>query len=263
MAAVRHEQVNYAQRNFQNSFGQQPAPPDFANNQRAFQKSNLELLLEIFLMEQQKQNQELKTQTGFLNDSLIKLTSKVDSIATHNKMLETQISQVAQQVASSSKSSGIFPSEPEANPKGQMNAITLRNGRQLEDPIEKTKTNKGEKKSDKPQSEEAKVESEKPNAPPQYKPKTSFPQRLAKSNLDVQFKNFVDMLKKKIYINVPFTEALCQMSLYAKILKNILSKKRKIEDDETMTLTSECSALPYKRNCLLISKITEVSPSLV
>jgi len=46
-------------------------------------------------MGQSKQLQELKNQTGFLNDSLVKLTSKVDSIATHNKMLETQISQVA------------------------------------------------------------------------------------------------------------------------------------------------------------------------
>ena len=31
------------------------------------------------------------------------------------------------------------------------------------------------------------------------------------------------------------------MPLYAKILKNILSKKRKIEDNETMALTRECS----------------------
>jgi len=64
-----------------------------------------------------------------LNDSLIKLTSKIDSIATHSKMLETQISQVAQQVAFSSQSFGIFLGQPEANPK--INAIILKNGRQL------------------------------------------------------------------------------------------------------------------------------------
>jgi hypothetical protein len=166
----------------------------------------------------------------------------VDSIATHNKMLETQISQVAQQVASSSKSSRIFSGQPEANPKGQMNAITLKNGRQLEDAIGKTKTIEGEKESDKPQNEEAK----RPNAPSQYKPKIPFPQRLAKSNLDAQFKKFVDMLKK-IYINVPFTEALSQMPLYTKNLKDILSKKIKIEDDETVALTSECIAVIQKK----------------
>jgi hypothetical protein len=58
--------------------------------------------MENYVMNQSKQIQELKTQSGFLNDSLVKLTSKVDSIVTHNKMLETQISQVAQQVAASS-----------------------------------------------------------------------------------------------------------------------------------------------------------------
>jgi len=55
-------------------------------------------------------------------------------------MVETQISQVAQQVASSSQTSGIFPSQYKANPKGQMNDITLRDGTQLEDPVVKTKT---------------------------------------------------------------------------------------------------------------------------
>jgi len=37
-----------------------------------------------------------------------------------------------------------------------------------------------------------------------------LPQRRFKPNLDAQFKKFVDMLKK-IYISVPFTEALSQM----------------------------------------------------
>src|SRR4030065_1168930 len=142
-----------------NPFGQSAVtPPGFANNQRVpQQKSNLELLLENFVMSQTKQNQEFKNQNGFLNDTLIKLTSKVDSIATHNKMLETQISQVAQQVASSSKAPGTFPGQPETNQKGQLHAVTLRNGRKLEDPIAKSKTNDGEKKSEKPSSENSVV----------------------------------------------------------------------------------------------------------
>jgi len=61
-------------------------------------------------MDQSNQFQEHKNQTGFLNDSLVKLTSKVDSIVTHTKMLETQISQVAQQVAISPQTPGVFPS---------------------------------------------------------------------------------------------------------------------------------------------------------
>jgi len=102
----------------QNPFGQQTTPPGYANNQRVPQKSSLELLMENYVMDQSKQLQELKNQTAFLNDSLVKLTSKVDSIATHNKMLETQISQVAQQVVISSQTSGVFPGQTETNPKG-------------------------------------------------------------------------------------------------------------------------------------------------
>jgi len=114
------EQINYAQYNqgtrqhqnfyktLQNSFGEQTTPPVYANNQRVPQKSSLEIFLEKYVMDQSKQFQELKNQTGFLNDSLVKLTSKVGSIATHIKMLETQISQVTQQVAISSQTPGVF-----------------------------------------------------------------------------------------------------------------------------------------------------------
>jgi len=177
-------------------------------------------------MNQSKQLQELKNQSGFLNDSLVKLTSKVDSIVAHNKMLETQISQVAQQVATSSQTSGVFLGQTTTNPKGQINVITLRGGKQLEDPVVKSKTIEGEIESEKPQSEKVVGESEKPIVPTPYKPKTPFPQRLTKPNRDAQFKKFVDLLKK-IYINIPFTEALSQMPLYAKNLKIFYQRKEK------------------------------------
>jgi len=79
---MRANQIFYNQTP-QNPFGQ-TTPPGYANNQRVLQKSSLELLLENCLMDQSKHYEELKNQTGFLNDSLTKLTSKVDSIATHN-----------------------------------------------------------------------------------------------------------------------------------------------------------------------------------
>jgi len=49
----------------QNPFGQQTTPPGYANNQRVPQKSSLEILLEKYVMDQSKQFQELKNQTGF------------------------------------------------------------------------------------------------------------------------------------------------------------------------------------------------------
>jgi len=127
-----------------------------------------------------------------------------------------------------------------------MNVVALRNGRQLEDPVGKAKPKEIEKEICEPQVEETRVEGEKPQGkettPPPFKPKIHFPQRFAKSKLDEKFKKFIEMINK-IYIDVPFTEVLTQMPTYAKFLKEILSKKRKIEECETVNLTEECSAI--------------------
>ena len=173
----------------------------FSSNQRVPQKYSLEILMENYVMNQSKQLQELKNQTGFLNDSLSKLNTKVDSISTHTKMLETQISQVAQQVATSSQTLGVFPSQTEANPKAHVNAISF-GGSKIEDTIAKAKNIEGE--SVKLLGEEAIIEGEKPLD----KPKVPFPLRLAKPNLEAQFNKFVDMLKKICINNIPFAEAL-------------------------------------------------------
>jgi len=167
----------------------------------------LEILIETYFSNQSKELQELKNQTRLLNDSLAKLTSKVDSIFSHNKILETQISQLTQKV-----------NQPKTN---RMNAITLRNGRQLEDPIGKAKPSEVEKEGNEPQGKETRVEGEKPATPTPYKPKIPFPQRFAKSKLDGQFKKFIEMMNK-LYIDVPFTKVMTQMPTYAKFLKEII-----------------------------------------
>ena len=123
-----------------------------------------------------------------------------------------------------------------------MNVVTLRNSRQLEDPVGKAKPSEIEKENSDPQGEETRVESDKPITSPLFKPNIPFPQRFAKSKLDEQFKKFIEMMNK-LYIDVPLTEVLTQMPTYAKFLKEILSKKRKIEEDETVNLIEECSAI--------------------
>ncbi|XP_050909004.1 uncharacterized protein LOC127122759 [Lathyrus oleraceus] len=78
--------------------------------------------------------------------------------------------------------------------------------------------------------------------PPSYKPPIPYPQRLAKSKTEGQFRKFVELLKQ-LNITIPFTEAITQMPSYAKFLKEILFSKKKLEDDEKMTLNTECSAI--------------------
>ncbi|KAK4265062.1 hypothetical protein QN277_026164 [Acacia crassicarpa] len=78
------------------------------------------------------------------------------------------------------------------------------------------------------------------------KPHPPFPQRLKKQGQEKQFKQFLDMLRQ-LHINMPLVEALEQMPSYVKFLKEILSKKRRLEEFETEALTQECSAMLTNR----------------
>ena len=78
-----------------------------------------------------------------------------------------------------------------------------------------------------------------------------FPHRLQKAR-EEQFSKFLDIFKK-IEINIPFAEAINQMPNYAKFLKEILSKKRKIAEEGIVNLITTCSTviqqnLPIKMN---------------
>ncbi|XP_017970451.1 PREDICTED: uncharacterized protein LOC108660699 [Theobroma cacao] len=61
-------------------------------------------------------------------------------------------------------------------------------------------------------------------------PPPPFPQRLQRQKLEKQFQKFINVFKK-LHINIPFAETLEQMPNYAKFLKDILSKKRKPEEN--------------------------------
>ena len=69
-----------------------------------------------------------------------------------------------------------------------------------------------------------------------------FPQRLQKSRREEQFSKFLDIFKK-IEINIPFAEVISQMPLYAKFLKEVLSKKIKIAEEGIVKLTATYSAI--------------------
>jgi len=113
-------------------------------------------------------------------------------------MLKTRISQVAQQMDASSQITGIFPCQTKTNPKGHISIITLRDGKQIEDSIVKVKNSEGEIGSDEPQSEKAIGENEKPLVSPSHEPKIPLTQGFAKSKLDEQFRDFIEILPNKL-----------------------------------------------------------------
>ncbi|KAI9107586.1 hypothetical protein K1719_021623 [Acacia pycnantha] len=52
---------------------------------------------------------------------------------------------------------------------------------------------------------------------------------------------------KQLHVNIPFAEALESMPKYAKFLKDVLSKKRRFNEFETVALTEECSAVIQRK----------------
>ncbi|XP_070057827.1 uncharacterized protein [Nicotiana tomentosiformis] len=77
-------------------------------------------------------------------------------------------------------------------------------------------------------------------------PALPFPQKFYREKLDKQFEKYLGMLRQ-VNVNLPFTEVLSQMPAYAKFLKEILIKKRRIEETSVVKLTEHCSAILPKK----------------
>ncbi|KAL4344733.1 hypothetical protein AHAS_Ahas11G0207900 [Arachis hypogaea] len=155
------------------------------------------------------------------------------------KKLETQIGYLLKQIPSHDLCSNTNP-----NPREECQAITLRSGKELKEipkDSQEKNSNKKEKERDKVQipipSSQKKGEMLKPDVP-----KAPYPQQLKKKGDDNQFLRFLEIFKK-LQINIPFAEAIEQMPLYAKFLKELMTKKRSWKNNETVILTEECSAI--------------------
>nr|XP_016503135.1 PREDICTED: uncharacterized protein LOC107821227 [Nicotiana tabacum] len=74
------------------------------------------------------------------------------------------------------------------------------------------------------------------------RPPAPFPQRLAKYQKDEQYKKFMEMLKQ-IHVNIPLIDALKEMPSYAKMMKDLMSRKFDFQDLAIVTLTETCSVV--------------------
>lgn len=174
------------------------------------------------------------------NERFEHMDKKIDHM---HRSLEFQIGQLSN--AFNGRKPGELPSKTEVNPREHVNAITLRSGRTLEDnnlgksgEIQENKENKEKEDVDNH------VDIDIPSSHIPIKNASNsipFPDRLKKSNKEKEFEKIAQMFKQ-IRINIPFIDAISQIPSYAKFLKDIMSKKRKIEDYETIALAEECSA---------------------
>ncbi|XP_062118241.1 uncharacterized protein LOC133831846 [Humulus lupulus] len=184
---------------------------------------------------QQQQNSggNSNVQSDVLNQFMAETRSSI-------RNLETQMGQLATLMANHAQ--GNLPSTTEVNPKENCKAITLRSGTNYEGPSEKqpveevgqdqqaqAPTQEEKKHSEKKATEGISVKEVSPPISIEHHIKIPYPQRLRKNNMDKQFTKFLEVFKK-LHINIPFVEALEKMSSYVKFMKDILSKKRKMED---------------------------------
>ncbi|XP_010272565.1 PREDICTED: uncharacterized protein LOC104608313 [Nelumbo nucifera] len=188
-----------------------------------------------------------------------RMEAKFDQIAKnhlssiHN--LEVQIGQLVNAV--SARNQGNLPSNTETNPREQLKEISLRSGKVLE-PKQDVQSKRTGTDVEGPLSTNAKIYDEGTNdeseenqgdkenhsnaQPSSYVTRIPFPQRLKKQQTEQQFSKFLDIFKK-LQINIPFAEALAQMPQYAKFLKEIITNRRRWEDDQTVSLTEKCSSI--------------------
>ncbi|XP_027351121.1 uncharacterized protein LOC113862214 [Abrus precatorius] len=126
----------------------------------------------------------------------------------------------------------------ETNPREQVNAVTLRSDRILQEKGKQETEKDAVEEEDKCQEETVK----KPPVVKEFIPQLSYPAKLKKDKDDEQFGKFLSLFRQ-LHINLPFVDALEQMPKYTKFLKDLLSNKKKLEELATVTLNEECSAI--------------------
>ncbi|XP_027062945.2 uncharacterized protein [Coffea arabica] len=166
--------------------------------------------------------------------------------------VEVQLGQIANTV--NNRNQGNLPSKAEVNPREHAKAITLRSGKEVGEPPVIENERECQRRENKQLSElgedgkKIKGKERMEENEPQIKeitpipPPAPFPQRLKPSRNDKEFEKFVNIVKQ-LHINIPFVDTILQIPSYAKFLKKIMTKKRKLVDSEIIALTEECNVI--------------------
>ncbi|XP_070043245.1 uncharacterized protein [Nicotiana tomentosiformis] len=221
----------------------------------------------------------MKTFIVKIDERLDAHDAAIKELSTSFRRLEKQVGHLA--TLMSERAPGTLSADTERNPKETMMVVTLRSGQVLKyhTPIQNEvnfekesekklkgdvdKKNKSPMKTKKKKKEKSRMaehdESKHMSALP-------FPQKPRREKLDKQFERFLNVLKQ-VHVNLPFTKVLSQMLAYAKFLKEILTKKRKIEETLVVKITEHCSAilqnkLPQKKLEMEIGEIRSAPISL-
>ena len=234
----------YGWRNNQNNM-----PPNRANEPPSEKKLDFEQALA----------QMLTSHSTFMNETKANMqqqATQLNNQAAQLRSLEAQMGQMANLLTE--RQPGSLPSNSEVNLRRDGNehvkAVTLRSGKDLEtkekpsvtEEVEAEKVVQNSQNDDANKEQCKEKQSEENTIEAKVSTPVPYPQRLKKHKLDKQFTKFMDVFKK-MHINIPFADALEQMSSYVKFMKDILSQKRRLADFEIVNLTEECSAILQRK----------------
>ncbi|XP_019433900.1 PREDICTED: uncharacterized protein LOC109340637 [Lupinus angustifolius] len=182
--------------------------------------------------------------------------------------LETQVGQLAKQMADHNADRQQFSANTQTNPKEHCKSNTTRSGKVIgkgigenlaveQEVLCRTEDGTSEKiirdvhkgkevehhEGDTTSTVTGENNDERKTELPQLKD-LPYPKRPSKKDKERQYARFLDLFKN-LQINIPFMEAMKQMPVYAKFMKDLLTKKRKMSE-ETVTLEAGCSAIIQK-----------------
>ncbi|CAN6575411.1 unnamed protein product [Malus baccata var. baccata] len=141
--------------------------------------------------------------------------------------LERQMSQLASLMGQQHQP-GRLPSQTVTNPNAeQLNAMTLRRGKEV---FEHPRMQQGELQTKNLEQDEASTKTEK----------------FMKSKKEQTDKEILDTFRK-VQVNLPLLDAIKQVPKYAKFLKELCTNKRRFNDQETVALSEEVSAVLQRK----------------
>ncbi|CAN6557661.1 unnamed protein product [Malus baccata var. baccata] len=185
-------------------------------------------------------------------------TQEIQNLQATVKNMEKQMGQIALQV--SGRAPGTFPSQTEPNPRGGADCKAvrvLRSGKSFDNRDEncvqnsrvasQPKTDSGtvEKSGNLKDSEQSLNSSENGEnivVDCVYELPMPYPERLKPKVKDQQLTDFMKTLSK-VQINLPLIDAIKNIPSYAKFLKHVCTKKKKLVDFEKVILTEQCNAV--------------------
>ncbi|XP_057740284.1 uncharacterized protein LOC130957444 [Arachis stenosperma] len=217
--------------------------------------------IHTFMQEQREYHKKQDAYMATIAEALTRLT------------LPPQTTQSTQQASTSSS----LPSQPQLNPKGSINAITLNNGTKLDKNVaipsrlsEETNNEEVEDELEVMRSEDKNVYKSEEEPPRVKEPKRKtlleellpipFPTLAKKAKKQEDLDPTVVEVFEKVEVTVPLFQAIQQVSKYAKFLKDICTHKDKLCNLNKKSIDNSISSLlpkkcndpdPYFVTCLI------------